>query len=212
MHTFLGLKIKINYNNTLFYSYNPSKVQKFRILITIGLVLTLHLFSTSVRAEFISLTDLGVDNAQGQVSVGLSIVVNDMAPLMEALQNGGRYQVLCTAKLYQRHAGFWNSFLSEAEYVCEIASKPIARECLVTDHRGTRTFDFAVVQEELNRFWSRVSIPMGSWKYIERGKAYRVVLQFAVTRTNVPGWVSKPLFFVSWDLVPEVEYVLDFDF
>ncbi len=187
-------------------------MQKIRILITIGLVLALNLFSASAQAEFISLTNLGVDNAQGQVSVGLSIVVSDMAPLMEALQNGGHYQVLCSAKLYQRRAGFWDTFLSEAEYACEMASKPIARECLVTDPRGTRTFDFAALQDDLNRFWSRLSMPMGSWESIERGNAYRVVLKFAVTRTNVPGWVSKPLFFVSWDLVPEVEYVLDFDF
>jgi hypothetical protein len=77
---------------------------------------------------------------------------------------------------------------------------------------GDPHFDFAALQDELNHFWSRLSLPMGSWESIERGKAYRVVLKFSVTRTNVPGWVSKPLFFVSWDLVPEVAYVLDFDF
>lgn len=188
-------------------------MQKYRILITITLALTLNLFSASVlRADSISLTDLGVDNAQGSVSVGFSVVIDDMAPLMEALQNGGQYEVRCFAKLYKRRLGFWDAFMGEAEYSCEVTSKPIARECVVTDHRGSQTFDFAGLQDELNNFWSRMSLPMGSWDVIERGQAYRVVLTFSVTRTNVPGWVSKPLFFVSWDLVPEVVYVLDFDF
>ena len=59
-------------------------MQKLRILITLGLALTLNLFSASLlRADSIALTDLGVDNAQGSVSVGFSVVINEMAPLME---------------------------------------------------------------------------------------------------------------------------------
>ena len=65
-------------------------MQKYRILITICLVLVGTLFSAPVlRADPIALTDLGVDNAQGSVSIGFSIAVNDLTPLMDALQNGG---------------------------------------------------------------------------------------------------------------------------
>ena len=188
-------------------------MQKYRILITSGCLLALNiLLASSLWANSISISDLGVDNADGAVSVGFSIVVNDMAPLMEALQNGGDYEVRCTGKLYQRRAGFWDSFLSEAQYTCVLSSKPIARECLVTDYRGDHTFHFSELHKELNSFWSRLSLPMGSWDMIGRSKAYRVVLAFKITRTNISGWVSKPLFFVSWDLVPEVVYVLDFDY
>jgi hypothetical protein len=160
----------------------------------------------------VSITDLGVDNADGRVSVGFSIVVNDAAPFLEAVQNGGVYEVLCAGKLYHRRAGFWDEFLSEASYSCELSSRPIARECLVQDQRGTHIIEFSELQGALNNFWSRLSLPMGDWSMIERNQAYRVVLTFKITRTNMPGWVSKPLFFVSWDLVPETVYVLDFDF
>lgn len=188
-------------------------MQKNRIFIILLCLFALNLMSASgARANSISITDLGVDNAAGAVSVGFSIVVNDMAPLMEALQNGGDYEVHCAAKLYHRRAGFWDSFLSEGSYSCMVSSKPIARECQVQDGRGVHTFDFQGLQDELNRHWSRLSIPMGSWDMIERGAAYRVVLTFKITRTKIPAWVSKPLFFVSWDLIPEVVYELDFDF
>ena len=188
-------------------------MQLYRIFITCWCLFALTVCQASpASANLISITDLGVDNAAGQVSVGFSIVVNDMEPLMEALKNGGDYEVRCTSRLYYRRAGFWNSFLSEAGYTCVISSKPIARECQVVDDRGTHTFPFQGLQDQLNRFWSKVSIPMGSWDMIKRGSAYRVVMTFKVTRTNMPAWVSKPLFFVSWDLVPEVVYEFDFDF
>lgn len=186
---------------------------KYRILITLGFVFALSLFSApALRADSISLTDLGVDNAEGKISVGFSIVVNDKAPLLDALQNGGKFQVRCSAKLYQRRIGFWDTFLAEAEYASDLTGKPIARECVLTDQRGDHVIEFSELPHELNRFWSRLSLPMIDWASVERGKAYRVVFKFSVTRTNIPGWVSKPLFFVSWDLVPEVSYVLDFDF
>ena len=59
----------------------------------------------SARADFISISNLGVDNAQGLVSVGFSIVVADIDPLLRALQEGGEYEVVCTGKLYHRRAG-----------------------------------------------------------------------------------------------------------
>lgn len=188
-------------------------MQLNRIFITIWCFFALVVFLPGAAgANGLAITDLGVDNSAGAVSVGFSIVVTDMAPLMEALKNGGEYRVQCTTRLYHRRAGFWNSFLSEGAYSSVITSKPIARECQVLDERGTHTYPFQGLQEELNRHWSRLSIPMGNWDRIERGSAYRVVMTFRVTRTDISSWVSKPLFFVSWDLVPEVVYEFDFDF
>jgi hypothetical protein len=184
-----------------------------RIFIAICCLLAFNVFAPSVaRSSPVAITGLGVDNSAGKVSVGFSITVEDMAPLMDALSNGGDYEVSCTSRLYHRRAGFWNSFLSEASYSCILSSRPIARECQVQDHRGVRTFHFQDLKEDLNRHWSGLAIPMGSWDMIERGAAYRIVMTFSITRTNIPNWVSKPLFFVSWDLVPEIVYEFDFDF
>lgn len=188
-------------------------MQNHRIFVTLLLVLVLNVCASApLRAETVTISDLGVDNAQGAVSVGFSIVVDDIAPLLQALQDGGDYDVLCTARLYKRRGGFWDTFLTEGSYSCTISSKPIARECLVLDKRGSHTFEFASLKTDLNRFWSRLSMPMGSWDLIERGNAYRVEMTFRISRTNIPAWVSKPLFFVNKDLVPEVGYVFDFDF
>jgi hypothetical protein len=163
-------------------------------------------------AEPVAISGLGVDNADGQVSVGFNIVIQDLDSLLEALGSGGDYEVRCTGKLYQRRAGFWNSLMSENSYNCLVSGKSIARECVVQDFRGTKTIEFADLETELTRHWSGLSIPMGDWDMIERNRAYRLMLTFQITRTNIPGWVSKPLFFVSWDLVPATVYTFDFDY
>ena len=185
----------------------------YRILfVSFSFILFCILLAYSAHAEPIAVTDLGVDNSKGAVSVGFSIVVHDEAPLLEILQDGGDYEVRCTGKLYHRRAGFWDEFLSEASYVCLMTGKPIARECLLQDHRGSHTVDFSTLRKDLNQFWSHLSLPMGSWEQIQRNRAYKVVLSFKITRTNISQWIRKPLFFVSWDFVPEVAYELNFDF
>jgi len=188
-------------------------MSKNRIFIALFYLLAFNICVVpSLWASPVSVTGLGVDNSAGKVSVGFSITVNDIAPLMEALSNGGDYEVVCTSKLYHRRAGFWDTLLSEASYTCVLSSRPIARECQVQDSRGTHTFHFRDLGEQLNSYWSRLSLPMGNWDMIDRGAAYRIVMTFRITRTNIPNWVSKPLFFVSWDLVPEIVYEFDFDF
>lgn len=184
-----------------------------RIFVIIFAVIALVCFSPAILlAESVTLSDLGVDNTDGDVTVGFRIQINDMAPLMEALKNGGDYEVRCSGKLFKRRAGFWNSLLTEAEYACLLSSKPISRECRLEDYRGVHTFSFHEAEKELRKIWSRVSFPMGKWDMIERNNLYRVVLTFRIIRTNISAWVSRPLFFVNWDLVPEVEYVVDFDY
>lgn len=188
-------------------------MSNLRIFVIFVFVFAHNIFlGTGLWAGPIAISGLGVDNADGQISVGFNIVVQDVASFQEALDNGGDYEVLCSSKLYLRRAGFWDSLMSENWYSCLVSGRSIARECVVQDQRGAKTIEFDDLQTELTRFWSDLSIPMGSWDKVERNRAYRVELTFQVTRTNIPGWVSKPLFFVSWDLVPATVYVFDFDY
>lgn len=155
---------------------------------------------------------MGVDNAGGNISVGFSITVQDVEPLLQALQSGGAYEVRCLGRLYRHRVGMWNSLLGEAVYTCQLAGRPIARECVVTDARGEHVLSFNDLRRDLGLLWQRLSMPMGSWDMIERNNDYRVQLVFKVVQTNVPGWVAKPLFFVNWELVPEMTYEFAFDY
>lgn len=186
---------------------------QFRVALIFTLVsIFLCYFSGLAQASAVGVTNLGVNNAQGMVAVDFSLVVQDEFAVLEALHDGGEFEVTCTAKLYNRRMGIWNEFLAEDSYICTLSSNPIAREFRVQDQRGTRIFEFSDLADALNGFWSGLSLTMGNWEIIERNKVYKVVLTFKVSRTNVPGWVSKSLFFVEWDLVPELSYEFEFDY
>lgn len=188
-------------------------MQQIRILFGYFLSLPLmFLFCGDAYSYPVSVTDLGVNNAEGAVAIGFNLVVQDRNAMLEALSSGGDYEVVCTGKLYNRRAGFWNEFLAEASYVCVLSANPIAREFRAQDSRGTRIFEFSELPQALDSFWSGLSLSMGNWDMIERNRVYKVVLSFKISRTNIPGWVSKPLFFVSWDLVPELIYEFEFDY
>lgn len=211
--TYLDPKIK---KNPLHYNIieeidkimSQSKKVRFFFLIVPLMVL----FAPMAFADIVGVSGLGVSNAEGVVSVGFHLIVQNESALLEALNDGGEYEVVCTGKLFNRRVGIWNEFLAEASYVCSLSSNPIARELRVQDNRGARIFEFSDVQNSLNLFWSNLSLPMGSWDMIERNRVYKVVLSFKILRTNVPGWVSKPLFFVGWELVPELTYEFEFDY
>jgi hypothetical protein len=197
-------------NRSRSFFFNPSTMHQLRIFF--ACILFILLFCSDVSAEFISIGNLGVDNAEGSVSVGFNIVVNDIDPLLQALQDGGEYELICAGTLYHRRAGFWNTQLAESSYNCSLSANPIARECVVRDYRGSHTFEFSDLRTDLNRFWADLALSMGSWDMVERNRLYRVMLTFRIKRTNAPPWVSRSLFFVNWDLLPEVVYELEFDY
>ncbi|MDY0275574.1 MAG: DUF4390 domain-containing protein [Desulfomicrobium sp.] len=191
---------------------NKIMPQRRTALIFILVIPMMLFFCRGALAHVVGVTGLGVSNSEGEVCVGFGLVVQDESAVVEALNDGGEYEVVCTGKLYNRRVGIWNEFLAEASYVCTLTSNPIAREFRVQDSRGSRIFEFSDVTSSLNLFWSSMSLSMGSWDMIERNRVYKVVLNFKISRTNVSGWVNKPLFFSGWDLVPEQSYEFEFDY
>ena len=165
------------------------------------------------RADgFAILADMGVDNRDGSASIGFNISIEDIAPLLDAMQSGGEFEVTCEAELFRHRPAFWSSFMGKAVYTCQMISNPMARECVVRDQRGTHTFPFNTLRDNLNDFWTGVSLPLVPWEQIERNNLYKVRMTFKILRTNMPQWISKPLFFVTWDLIPETEYELTFEY
>lgn len=165
------------------------------------------------RADgFATLANMGVDNRDGAASIGFNIFIEDVAPLLDALQTGGEFEVTCEAELLRHRPAFWDSFMGKAIYTCQMISNPMARECVVRDQRGSHTFAFATLRDSLNSFWTGVSLPLVPWDQIERNNLYKVRMTFKILRTNMPQWISKPLFFVNWDLIPATVYELTFEY
>lgn len=194
------------------YNSHPMQYQKIKFNI-IFVFFVIFWFSPSLYASpFASLTNLGVDNQDGVLSLGFTIEITDIAPLLDALQSDGAFDVVCQAEIVRRRPGMWDEFLGAATYTSQLTSNTMARECTVSDARGSHTFAFAQLAAELNRYWRGLTIPLLKWEQIKRNNAYVLRVSFKIVRSNVSQWVSKPLFFVDWELLPETVYELDFDY
>ena len=168
---------------------------------------------TWARADGLAtLAGMGVDNRDGAASIGFNIVIVDAVPLLDALQSGGAFEVSCEAELFRHRPAMWDVFMGKAAYSCQMVSNSMARECVVRDLRGSHTFSFDTLRDNLNRFWTGLTLPLAPWDQIERNNLYKVRMTFTILRTNMPQWVSKPLFFVDWDLVPETVYEVTFEY
>lgn len=186
--------------------------QRIKLDVFVILLLVTCLSPSLYASDFIVLTNLGVDNRNDALSVGFNIEIRDAAPLLDALQGSGTFDVTCQADIVRRRPAMWDQFMGSATYSCQLISNTIARECMVRDARGAHTFAFAQLAAELNRYWHGVAIPLVDWQNIERNNVYALRVTFKIVRSNVSQWLSKPLFFVDWNLVPEIVYELDFEY
>lgn len=168
--------------------------------------------SCLLASSFVTLTNLGVDNRDGALSVGFNIEIIDAAPLLDALQSDGAFDIVCEAEIVRRRPALWNEFLGTTSYTCTLTSNTMARECTVSDARGTHTFAFAQLAAELNRYWRGLTMPLLEWEQVRRNNVYLLRVSFKIARTNGTQWASKPLFFINQDLLPETVYELEVEY
>ena len=57
-----------------------------------------------------------------------------------------------------------------------------------------------------------MTLDMGSWKLLERGKTYTLTLDINLQQTDIPNWFKRTLFFWSRDMAPQATYQLHFKY
>lgn len=214
LHIHPRLEIKnINKNPFLPKHTSPPMSFKRSLLIFCLCPLMVACFAlTGFASTFLALSDLGVDNRDGHLSVGFNIAVHDEASFLDVLQSGGTFLLSCQAEMFRARPALWNEKMASVEHSWEIMSNPMARECQIRDKQGLHVFSFSSLREDLMRYWAGSSVQIIPWEKIERNNLYKVRIVFSMKRTNMPQWVTKPLFFVNWDIIPETEYELTFDY
>ena len=60
--------------------------------------------------------------------------------------------------------------------------------------------------------WGEILLDLGPWDRLKRKQSYSVALQLTLGRTDISPWVSRSLFFWSFDAAPSVSYQLDFTY
>lgn len=162
------------------------------------------------QAQELHLANLVLNNFEGKIRVRFGVEPSNPDQIRQILDGGERLALRCRASLSAKRDYLWNRELAAAS--------------LESDLRRLRGGDFAVtlpgqgpmVDKDLTalfrKAWNEILIDLGPWDRLERGQTYVLSLQLSLVRPDVSPWLSRGLFFLSFDAAQPVSYQLDFTY
>ncbi len=176
------------------------------------LALAVTLAGASAMADqALDLNNLVLDNQAGQITVRFGVSAPP-APLREAMAEGSSLGLVCTATLERVRGVLPDADLAEGEYVSVLGRDELAQEYVLHlpgVEKPVRSKDLPAL---LDKAWGAVTMDLGSWDLLTPGHSYNLSLTISLKRRDVPAWLRYSLFFWSWDVLPETNYQLEFNY
>jgi len=161
-------------------------------------------------ANSLVLDDLVVDNSNGTMTVRYGVRIDAVEPIRSALDQGLRLRFTGVASLYKKRSLWWDKSLAENVFTCDVWEDALTQEGVLCSGAEEIRFPIAELAEHLHARLHYLTIAIGPWSLIHKGNIYRVRLRLSLSRVDVPVWIRVPLFFWSWDLVPDNTFHMEF--
>ncbi len=150
-----------------------------------------------------------LDNHDGRVRLSCGIRVTDGGPIIDALSEGMDLELVCTGTLNRMRTVLWNETLGVQRFNAVLKGDLLNRKFVLEQNGQRKVFSESAFVDELNRAWARLSFDLGPWSLLDSQERYSVRINVSVKKTEIPSWVRVPLFFWSWDVVPETTYRME---
>ncbi len=173
---------------------------------------TLVLWASAASAQSLVLSNLVVDNQAGSLMARFGVAVDDVAALTESLHNGATLALTCKARLGKKSGLFASPQVAEAETTSRLKYDALTKEYALNLPGREAPLKNAGLRELLRSGWGELTLDMGSWRRLERGKEYTLTLDIRLYQTDIPNWFKRTLFFWSRDVAPSASYQLDFTY
>jgi len=183
-----------------------------RLAVVSALVLAASLWAQPARAQSLVLSNLVVDNQAGTLAARFGVSLDSLAEVSDALANGATLALTCKGTLTRKGGVFSSPQVAAAEMVCRLKYDSLAREYALSLPGRDGPLKSARLDELLNSGWSSLTLDMGSWSLLERGKEYTLALDIRLHQTDIPNWFRRTLFFWAWDVAPQASYQLHFKY
>ena len=178
----------------------------------LALVLALTLWGQAAQAQTLVLSNLVVDNQSGALAARFGVALDSLAEVSDALQSGMTLALTCRGKLAVAGGMFSSPQVAAAEMTCRLKYDQLTREYSLTLPGREAPLKNQRLDELLRTGWESLTLEMGSWKLLERGKEYALTLDIRLHQTDIPNWFKRTLFFWSWDVAPQTSYQLHFKY
>ncbi|MDP2846920.1 MAG: DUF4390 domain-containing protein [Humidesulfovibrio sp.] len=178
----------------------------------LALVLALTLWGQAAQAQSLVLSNLVVDNQSGALTARFGVALDSLAEVTDVLQSGVPLALSCRGKLIRQGGIFSSPQVAAAEMVCRLKYDSLTREYALIMPGREAPLKNARLDELLRSGWGALTLDMGSWKLLERGKTYTLTLDINLQQTDIPNWFKRTLFFWSRDMAPQATYQLHFKY
>lgn len=168
--------------------------------------------AASARAERIGLSNLVVDNHSGRAQVRFGVSVRQAGAIREALENGQVLALGCKARLYLKRDYAWDALAGEAELVSTLVLHDKGPFEITMPGRARERYRARDLELIMKEAWGGISMDLGSWAALERGRSYSLELEIRLLRQDLPGWLKGTLFFWNFDAIEPATYRLDFSY
>lgn len=179
----------------------------------ISLVLLFPCVSFAMPPKYFEVENLRLETKDGNITVRLSIGVDNPTGLFEMLKDGAFVELLVNAKL-ERLRTFWtNVTLAEKDILSSLQHNPLTRELSLYMPEGDKPLLDKNLDRLLAATWEKFEIPFGPVTLLDgedKDTEYRITLTLKLQHAKPPPWLAKGFMVWSKDILDPEKVVLNF--
>lgn len=181
--------------------------------LVLGLALALTLCcSARSHAQGLVLANLVVDNQEGAILIRFGVEVEGTSQIAELLRDGESLELHCSATLLRERSLWLDKTVSSTALELSLRHDPLSMLFVAETPGGGPPMTHPDLTALLGKAWAEISLNLGDWKDLSRGREYSLLLEIKLNRLDVPVWLKRSLFFWDWEATPATRYQLDFTY
>jgi hypothetical protein len=181
------------------------------LIFSVCLILSL-LIHEQVFSHEISLRNIILGNVAGKINLRYELYNSNWESLTRYLNDGANLVLECKAKISKVRIMWMDQVKLSKKLIFELKYNPLSQEYILHNLTQKRTMHNSDLGTLLKGNWSRLTMDLGAWKSLKKGADYIFNLKIRFKKSDIPKWLKNALFFWSWDVLPEIEYQITFEY
>jgi len=177
-----------------------------------SIVIGVSFFQTEdSKAQPLDFSSFLIDTQEDYLVAMFSIDIEDFEKIQEALHDGNKITMICTIMLKRHRTLFWNKKIREKTIEVDMEKDLLSEEYRIKFPDQTYTLK-KIQEDSFDKIFENIGVKLAPLEELIPGRKYRLNLGIRVISRDVPQWIKTTLFFLSWDIVREVNYEMEFSF
>lgn len=153
-----------------------------------------------------------LDTQDDKLVLRFGVSINDIDGLKQILRDGAVINLTSTADISPKSTIIPRGALVEIQGLSSLQMEPLTREFILTEPDRDMPNRNKSLKQLLDSTWLTMSLPLCSLSELSHGSEYIVQLSIKLEHADMPAWLSKTLFFWSWNVTPPINYSMTFTF